>query len=100
MFKFFETIVPGIRHLMKPTAGFTLSRIDVKLRHWPGIKLCHSEEADHELFCLADSDRPTKNLSFPKAGSVFCCIKSNLIFPAGLNRRFFGRLGFRNIFLN
>jgi hypothetical protein len=59
---------------------------------------CHSEEADHELFCVVDSDRPTKNLSFPTACSVFFfCVKSKLIFPAVLNQRFFGRLGFRNI---
>jgi hypothetical protein len=35
------------------------------------IKLCHSEEADYELYCLIESDRPTKNLSFLKARSVF-----------------------------
>jgi hypothetical protein len=38
-----------------------------KLRYLPGIKDCHSEEANHELYCLLDSDRPTKNLLFDNA---------------------------------
>jgi hypothetical protein len=37
---------------MKPAAGFTLSRMGAKLRYCPGIKLCHSEEAAHELLTL------------------------------------------------
>jgi hypothetical protein len=68
-----------------------------ELNRYIGGKDCHSEEANHELYSLEDSDRPTKNLSFPKPRSVFCCIKVKLFFPAGLNQRFFGRLGFRNI---
>jgi hypothetical protein len=74
--------------------------IQEELYRYIGGKVCHSEEANHELYCLVDSDRPTKNLSFPKARSVFCCVKSKLIVLAGLNERFFGRLGFRNIFFN
>ena len=75
--------------------------IQEELYRYIGGKVCHSEEANHELYCLVDSDRPTKNLSFPTACSVFFLLRQvKTDFPAGLNRRFFGRLGFRNIFLN
>jgi hypothetical protein len=60
---------------------------------------CHSEEANQELYCSAQSNRLTKNLTFPSALSVFLPLQGKLIFRAGLKRRFFGRLGFRSISL-
>jgi hypothetical protein len=32
---------------------------------------CHSEEAGLELYCMAVNNRPTKNLTFRQARSVF-----------------------------
>jgi hypothetical protein len=65
-----------------------------QLQCGPGIKVCHSEEANPELYCLVENNRPTKNLTFPKAQSVFFRSRSVLIFLSIQNRRFFGRRGF------
>jgi hypothetical protein len=41
-----------------------------------------------------------KIFRFQRQALFFYSVKSKLIFPASLNQRFFGRLGFRKISLN
>jgi hypothetical protein len=59
-----------------------------------GIKDCHSEEANLELYCLVKNNRPTQNLSFPIAQSLFFNFKSDLMIGAGLGSEILGRRGF------
>jgi hypothetical protein len=42
-----------------------------QLRCGPGTKVCHSEEANPNFIVLVYNNRPTKNLTFPKAPPVF-----------------------------
>jgi hypothetical protein len=45
-----------------------------------GIKVCHSEEANPEIYCLVYDNRPTKNLMFPKPQSVFLTLHAGTDF--------------------
>jgi hypothetical protein len=42
-----------------------------QLRCGPGTKVCHSEEANPEFYCLAYNNRPTKNLHVFKGTVCF-----------------------------
>ena len=46
-------------------------KIIVNVQRVKTYKSCHSEEANLEIYYLVGNSRPTKNLSFPKARSVF-----------------------------
>jgi hypothetical protein len=64
------------------------------------LRFCHSEEAKQTLIIGYKIIGRRRIFSFKQQNLCFCRFRSNLIFPPGLNRRFFARLGFRNIILN
>jgi hypothetical protein len=58
----------------------------VKLRYWPYIKVCHSEEANQTFIIWVQNHRPTKNISFQTARSVFLPIQIKPDFSSRLEQ--------------